>query len=145
MAKGARSVKNGEFNKPHEVGMQVSHMVWFLRSTARRYTGSCEVWGPIYRELARQRECEVIEEHPLPNHMHMLILVPTIYLVSPVVGYLKGKNAIQIARTYMGRKKNFTGRHFGAQITTYRRSERMRRRSWSKSGDRSMNTVIGIN
>ena len=30
-------------------------------------------------------------------------------------GLLKGKSAIQIARTYVGRKKNFTGENFWAR------------------------------
>jgi putative transposase len=56
----------------------------------------------------------VTEGHLLPDHIHMLISIPPKYSVSQVVGYLKGKSAIQIARTYMGRKKNFTGQHFWA-------------------------------
>ncbi len=62
-----------------------------------------------------QRESQVIEGHLLPDHVHMLISIPPKYAVAQVVGYLKGKSAIHIARTYMGRKKNFTGQHFGAR------------------------------
>ena len=62
-----------------------------------------------------QKECQVIEGHLLPDHIHMLISIPPKHAVSQVIGYLKGKSAIQIARTYMGRKKNFTGQHFGAR------------------------------
>ena len=51
----------------------------------------------------------------MPDHIHMLISIPPKYSVSQVIGYLKGKSAIQIARTYTGRKKNFTGQHFWAR------------------------------
>jgi len=75
----------------------------------RKYLGS------TFRDLAAQKECEVMEGHLLPNHIHTLISMPPRYSVSQVVGYLKGKSAVQIARTYMGRKKNFTGQHFWAR------------------------------
>jgi putative transposase len=62
-----------------------------------------------------KRESRVIEGHLLPDHVHVLISIPPKYAVAQVVGYLKGKSAIHIARTYMGRKKNFTGQHFWAR------------------------------
>jgi putative transposase len=62
-----------------------------------------------------QRESRVMEGHLLPDHVHMLIMIPPKYAVAQGVGYLKGKSAIHIARTYMGRKKNFTGQHFWAR------------------------------
>ena len=92
------------------------HVVWIpkyrkksLYGELRRYLGS------TFRELAMQRESRVIEGHLLPDHVHVLISIPPKYAVSQVVGYLKGKSAIHIARTYMGRKKNFTGQHFWAR------------------------------
>jgi putative transposase len=56
-----------------------------------------------------------MEGHLLPDHIPILISIPPKYSVSQVIGYWKGKSAIQIARTYMGRKKNFTGQHFWAR------------------------------
>ena len=92
------------------------HVVWIpkyrkksLYGELRRYLGS------TFRELAMQRESRVIEGHLLPDHVHVLISIPPKYAVAQVVGYLKGKRAIHIARTYMGRKKNFTGQHFWAR------------------------------
>jgi len=92
------------------------HVVWIpkyrkksLYVELRRYLGS------TFRELAMQRESRVIEGHLLPDHVHVLISIPPKYAVAQVVGYLKGKSAIHIARTYMGRKKNFTGQHFWAR------------------------------
>ena len=69
----------------------------------------------IQRPCAMQKECQVIEGHLLSDHIHLLISIPPKYSVSQAIGYLKGKSAIQIARTYMGRKKNFTGQHFWAR------------------------------
>lgn len=92
------------------------HVVWIpkcrkksLYVELRRYLGS------TFRDLAVRRECQVMEGHLLPDHIHMLISIPPKHSVSQVIGYLKGKSAIQIARTYMGRKKNFTGQHFWAR------------------------------
>jgi len=76
---------------------------------------SCvNIWGH-YKNLASQKECKVIEGHLKPDHVHMLISIPPKYAVSQVIGFIKGKSAIQIARTYMGQRKNFTGQHFWAR------------------------------
>ena len=56
--------------------------------------------GKLFRELARHKECEVEEGHLMVDHVHMLVSVPPKYSVSQVMGYIKGKSAIQIARTY---------------------------------------------
>ncbi|HEY3377486.1 MAG TPA: IS200/IS605 family transposase [Armatimonadota bacterium] len=71
--------------------------------------------GPVLAELARRNDC-VIESGSLqPDHVHLLIRVPPKYAVAQIVGYLKGKSAIYIARTYGGRKRNFTGESFWAR------------------------------
>jgi putative transposase len=71
--------------------------------------------GPVLRELARQRESELAEGQMMSDHVRILISIPPKYAVSQVVGYLKGKSAIYIARAYMGRQRNFTGEHFWAR------------------------------
>ena len=71
--------------------------------------------GEGFRELARQKESR-IEEGPLqPDHVPMLLSIPPKYAVAQVVGYLKGKSALYIARTYGGRLRNFVGEHFWAR------------------------------
>jgi putative transposase len=70
--------------------------------------------GDIFRGLATQRECQVEEGHLMPDHVHMLLSIPPKYSVSQVVGFMKGKSAISIARTYMGRRRNFSGQSFWA-------------------------------
>ena len=71
--------------------------------------------GPIFHELARQKECRIIEGHLRPDHVHMCIEIPPKYAVASVVGYLKGKSAIAIARQFAGRDRNFAGEQFWAR------------------------------
>ena len=71
--------------------------------------------GPILRDLAGQKEAVVVEGHLMSDHVHMLLSIPPKYSVSGVVGFIKGKSAIAIARRYMGRAKNFVGQHFWAR------------------------------
>ena len=65
--------------------------------------------GEVFRQLAAQKEAKVEEGHLLPDHVHMLLSIPPKYAVSNVVGYIKGKSAIHLARTYSERKRNFVG------------------------------------
>ena len=58
--------------------------------------------GVVFRALAEEKESEIMEGHLMPDHVHMMISVPPKYSVSQVVGYLKGKSAIHIARVYAG-------------------------------------------
>ena len=71
--------------------------------------------GEVFRELARQKESRIEEGHLQVDHVHMLLSIPPKYAVAQVVGYLKGKSAIHIARTYGGRARNFVGEHFWAR------------------------------
>ncbi|MBD3886370.1 IS200/IS605 family transposase [Phormidium tenue FACHB-886] len=88
-----------------------------------------ELWQylrEVFHELARQKECRIEEGHLCPDHVHMLISIPPKYSVSQVVGFLKGKSAIAIARNYGGRRKNFVGQHFWARgyyVSTVGREE----------------------
>ena len=82
--------------------------------------------GKLFRELARQKECEIEEGHWMGDQVHMLGRRPPKYAVSQVVGYLKGKSAIDIARTYGGKRRNFVGEHFWARgywVSTVGRDE----------------------
>ncbi len=66
-------------------------------------------------ELARQKSCEIIGGHIVQDHVHMLISIPPKYAVSEIIGYLKGKSAISVARQFGGRKRNFNGESFWAR------------------------------
>jgi putative transposase len=71
--------------------------------------------GRVFHELARQKECKVEEGHLMPDHVHMLLSIPPKYSVAQVLGFIKGKSAIHIARTFSGKRRNFVGQHFWAR------------------------------
>ena len=79
------------------------------------YQGIRQELGTVFRSLAEQWECRVEEGHLMPDHVHMLVSVPPTYSVSNVMGFIKGKSAIHIARVYAGRRRNFVGQHFWAR------------------------------
>ena len=91
-------------------------MVWIPKYRRKTLYGELRKHlGPVLRELARQRECVVEEGHLNLDHVHMLLSIPPKYAVAQVLGFIKGKSAIYIARTYLGRRQNFTGQHFWAR------------------------------
>jgi putative transposase len=71
--------------------------------------------GDVFRSLAEQQECRIEEGHLMADHVHMLLSIPPKYSVAQVVGFIKGKVAIHIARTFMGRRQNYTGHHCWAR------------------------------
>jgi len=83
--------------------------------------------GEVLRELARQKESRIEEGHLLEDHVHMMIAIPPKYAVSQVIGYIKGKSAIHLARVYGERKRNYVGQHFWARgfyVSTVGRDEK---------------------
>jgi len=82
----------------------------------KRCSGVAEVHGEVFRNLAKQKECVVIEGHTMPDHVHMLISIPPKYAVSQVVGFIKGKSAIHLARVYGGQKRNFVASTSGQRV-----------------------------
>jgi putative transposase len=84
--------------------------------------------GELFHQLAKQKECRIEEGHLLADHVHMMIAIPPKYAVSNVIGYIKGKSAIHVARVYGERKRNFVGQHFWARgyfVSTVARDEAM--------------------
>ena len=71
--------------------------------------------GQVLHELAHQKECKIVEGHLMRDHVHICISIPPKHSVSYVVGYIKGKSAISIARRFMGKTRNFTGENFWAR------------------------------
>lgn len=69
----------------------------------------------VFHELARQKRCEIISGHIASDHVHMCISIPPKYAVSEIVGYLKGKSAIAVARQFGGKQRNFSGESFWAR------------------------------
>ena len=101
--------------------------------------------GEIFKELASQKECQIEEGHLKINHVHMLISVPPKYAVAQVVGYLKGKSAIHIARTFGEGRKTLSERTSGPEDTLFRRSVEMKQRSESTSRNKNMRITASIN
>ena len=103
------------------------HLVWIPKYRKKVLYGNLRKHlGDVLRELALQKESKIVEGHLVGDHVHMLISIPPKYAVSQVVGYIKGKNAIHIARTYVGRQQNFTGQSFwgrGYYVSTSGRDE----------------------
>ena len=107
---------NGHQSLSHTKWECKYHIVFIPKYRKKRLFGEIrEYLGELFHDLAQQRECRIEEGHLLLDHVHMLISIPPKYSVSQVVGFIKGKSAIAIARTYMGRKRNFTGQHFWAR------------------------------
>jgi putative transposase len=71
--------------------------------------------GEIFHALARQKECQILEGYLMPDHVHVCIAIPPKYAVASVIGFLKGKSAIAIARQLCGKERNFTGEHLWAR------------------------------
>ena len=92
------------------------HIVWIPKCRRKVLYGRIrQQLGEVIRELARQRESLMLEGHLCSDHVHVYIAIPPKYAVAQVVGYIKGKSAIHIARTFGGRTRNFTGEHFWAR------------------------------
>jgi putative transposase len=68
--------------------------------------------GKILHQLCRQKQVEIIEGHAMPDHIHLVLSVPPKYSIAMLIGYLKGKLAIQIHRQLQGVKRGFPGKHF---------------------------------
>jgi putative transposase len=115
----------------------LNHSVWdckyhvvFIPKCRRRtlYGELRRHLGEVFRQLALQKESRIDEGHLLPDHVHMLIAIPPKYAVAQVVGFIKGKSAIHLARVYGERKRNFVGQHFWARgyfVSTVGRDERV--------------------
>ncbi|MCA9179960.1 MAG: IS200/IS605 family transposase [Planctomycetales bacterium] len=96
----------------------------FRRKTL--YKGLRPHLGEVFRRLAEQKQSKVEEGYLMPDHVHMMLRIPPKFAVSQVVGYIKGKSAIHLARVYGERKRNFVGQHFWARgyfVSTVGRDE----------------------
>lgn len=87
--------------------------------------------GSVFRQLADHKGCTIDEGHIIPDHVHMLLNVPPKLAVSAVVGYIKGKSAIHVARHFLKRERNYAGQSLWARgffvDTVGRDTEKIRR------------------
>ena len=68
-----------------------------------------------FHELANQKGCKIEKGSMVQDHVHMLISIPPKMAVSDVIGYIKGKSAIAVARQFGGKERNFNGERFWAR------------------------------
>jgi len=103
------------------------HVVFIPKYRRKRIFGQIKRYlGEVFHRLARQKECLIEEGHLMSDHVHMMISIPPKYSVAQVIGYLKGKSAIHIAREFGGRKRNYRGQRFWARgyfVSTVGRDE----------------------
>ena len=103
------------------------HLIFIPKRRRRTLYGELRKHlGEVFRALAAQKESRISEGHPMPDHVHIMIEIPPKYAVSQVVGFIKGKSAIHLARVYAERKRNFVGQHFWARgyfVSTVGRDE----------------------
>jgi putative transposase len=103
------------------------HIVFVTKCRRRALYGQLRKHlGEVFRELARHKDSRIEEGHLMPDHVHMLISISPKHAVSQVVGYIKGKSAIHLARVYSELKRNFAGQHFWARgyfVSTVGRDE----------------------
>ena len=104
-----RKLQHSESKCKHHVIFIPKYRRKILYGTLRRHLGE------VFRRLARQKESEIEEGHLMADHVHMMIAIPPKYAVAQVVGYIKGKSAIHIARNFGERRRNFVGQHFWAR------------------------------
>src|SRR5512136_1188587 len=85
------------------------HVVWIPKCRKKTLYGQLrKQLGPVLKEFAQQKESEIVEGRLVGDHVHMLISIPPKYAVAQVIGFIKGKSAIWVARM-CGRQKNFIG------------------------------------
>jgi len=106
-----------DFSSLNHTRWECKYHVVFIPKCRRKvlYGEVREHLGKLFHELASQRESKILEGHLCVDHVHMLIRIPPKHSVSHVVGYVKGKSAIRVARDFMGRHRSFKGYHFWAR------------------------------
>lgn len=98
-----------EMPKPLEVGVQISRGIHSQVSKKALYEELRKYLGEAFRKLAIRKESRIEEGHLMPDHEHMLIRIPPKYAVSQVIGFIKGKSAIHLARVYGGAETELCG------------------------------------
>src|SRR5438094_1129324 len=117
-----------EYESLNHTRWECKYHVVFIPKYRRKalYAQLRQYLGEVFRRLTEQRESRIEEGHLMSDHVHMMISIPPKYAVSQVIGYIKGKSAIHLARVYGERKRNFVGQHFWARgffVSTVGRDE----------------------
>jgi len=105
------------------------HIVWIPKFRRKVLFGKIRTYlGEVFHTLAKQRESEILEGHLCKDHVHMYIAIPPKYSVAQVVGFIKGKSAIHIAREVQDRARGYSGQNFWARgyfVSTVGRDEKV--------------------
>jgi REP element-mobilizing transposase RayT len=117
---------------PFKMGLQVPRSIRAQTTAESHLRANSQTIGPIFHALARQKECQIIEGHLMPDHVHMCIAIPPKHPVASVIGFLKGKSAIAIARS-AARNETSRASTSGPAVTLYRPSGS----NWSRSAPTS--------
>lgn len=107
-----------DHNKLNHTAWECKYHVVFIpkyRKKKKIYGQIRKDLGDIFHKLAAQKECRIEEGHLMPDHVHMLISIPPKYSISQVMGFIKGKSAMHIARKHGNVKRNFIGQNFWAK------------------------------
>ena len=117
-----------EFDSLSHTKWECKYHVVFIPKLRRKtlYEQLKKHLGEVFHKLAQQKESRIEEGHLMSDHVHMLISIPPKYAVSQVIGFIKGKSAIHLARVYGERKRSFVGQHFWARgyfVSTVGRDE----------------------
>lgn len=106
-----------DYKKLSHTTWQCKYHVIFIPKYRRRklYGVVRKELGAVFHRLAEHKSCRIEEGHVMPDHVHMLIEIPPKYAVSAVVGYIKGKSAIHVARHFMKRERNYAGQRLWAR------------------------------
>ena len=97
----------------HSVWECKYHVVFIPKCRRKTLYGSLRPhFGEVFPKLAAQKESRIEEGHVRQDHVHMLIAIPPKYAVSQVIGFIKGKSAIHLARVYGEQRRNFVAQHF---------------------------------
>jgi len=92
------------------------HVVFIPKCRRKELYGKIRKFlGPVFHEMARQKGCKIEGGHMVQDHVHMLIKIPPKFSVAEIIGYIKGKSAIAVARQFGGRKRNFNGEKLWAR------------------------------
>jgi putative transposase len=117
------------------------HVVWIPKYRRKAlYGGLRKHLGELLHDLARQKESKILEGHLQPDHVHVLVSIPPKFSVSQVIGFIKGKSAIQIARTYLGSECTF-----GRVGTLFQLLAPMKKQSENTSNCKRKKTSVSTN
>jgi len=127
------------------------HVVFIPKKRQKLIYGHLRTFlGETFHELSARKGCKIEEGHLMKDHVHMCISVPPKFAVSNVVGYIKGKSAIAIARHFKGKQRNFNGEHFWARgyfVSTVGLDEEMVReyiRNQESNDEKRDQMVLGV-